>query len=178
MRIFALFVPACFTALMVVACNSDPTIPNDLVSEQPATSGTKPGRKDAGTAVPTPIPPGPSPTPPSDAGGMIPAPGTCGASAKQAACFTCCESANPKALPILDQAWGDCLCVAPGACKAACGASFCAGVTPTVGDACDTCVTANDQTCSQKADTACLASADCKPLFACADAANCSAKPK
>ena len=187
--VFVVSVCCAVTVVTLVACSAAP-IPDDLANNNDQSSTVvRPVRKtDAGTPTPAPTgttnpPPTPTPTPtPTDQdGGTTPVPtptGTCSASATQGACFTCCEKANPKALPILDQAFGQCACVSPGACANACSVSFCQGNPPPAGGSCDACLSANDPSCGQKADTACLANADCKPLFACDDASGCAAKPK
>ena len=93
------------------------------------------------------------------------------------ACFRCCETDNPTALPILQNEYGRCACSSPGVCAGVCAGSFCAGFDPFPGDACDACLAANDATCVARAETACSANPTCKPLLTCDQTAGCEAKP-
>lgn len=177
MRIPALMVLAPIATLVAcpLAACAHAVIPDEeLVNGQSKTAPKKTALKqDAGVVI---LPaPAPAPTGTPNSG---PAPIACAASVNGTACFTCCQAANPKALPVLHRAWDDCVCHSPGACATTCAATYCNGIAPTAGDACDTCLEANDPTCSQQAEGACKASLDCKPLLMCEDAAKCNTKPQ
>jgi len=164
------------TSVGLVACSAAPNIPQDLVTGEDRVEGAKDAGKKKKDAASSNEPNDPGPATPSDAG---PA-GTnaCGAETKQEACYVCCETANPKALPFLNNEFGKCACETPGACKAECATTFCAGKEPAQGDACDLCLTKNGPACVTQADTACEASADCKGLFQCDDDSKCETKAK
>lgn len=112
-----------------------------------------------------------APTPPG-----TPAPGTgqCGAQQSFDTCMQCCDQAAPGGFDVDAQAFGQCVCEAPGTCAAACGGSFCAGAQAT--PACEQCLEAATQ-CHTQAETVCNANAACNAAFACYDSSGCEAKP-
>lgn len=182
-NVFVLPVCVAFTAFVsLLACSS--AVPDQSLGgdDQDITQGTS--KKDAGTKKTDAgtggqqtgnNPPSGTPSGGGDASTGTGSQGTgaCAGNGNQETCYTCCEEKNPKALPILFQAFGDCACVTPGACKAACAQSFCAGKDPQPGDACDKCLTGQDMACGQQADKACEGNADCAPLFKCDDDSKC-----
>lgn len=179
---------AASAAALLLACAS-PNIPDDPLADPAATDPTPkktPAKKDAGSGTgtgsePTPAPTGGgTPPPPPNQADAAPPPAptnACAASATATACFSCCESANPTALPFLDNQWGKCLCQAPGACAFACAVEYCSGGPVKVGGSCDACLAANDGTCRTQAESACNADATCKNLFLCDSDSKCVTKP-
>lgn len=118
----------------------------------------------------------------SNTDGAEPAPtggGSCGASANIDACFQCCGQANPAAVEKLDTSWMACACAADK-CGTQCAPSVCAATPkdPAQGDACDTCLAAQDQACGQAASAACEADATCKKIFECEQTSKCDSKPE
>jgi hypothetical protein len=95
------------------------------------------------------------------------------------ACYECCGKANPAAVEKLEAGWMACACAADK-CGTQCAASVCAATPqdPAQGDACDTCLQAQDQTCGEATFTACEADANCKKLFDCEEASKCDSKPE
>jgi hypothetical protein len=175
------------TALML-AC-ATPNIPDDALGDEngtePPTKTTPPVKHDAGRGTrPEPTPdagttnpdpqPQPQPNPASDAGTTTNA---CATSATKATCYQCCETANPTALPFLDNEWGKCVCEVPGVCANACANSYCVGGAVAPGSNCDACLSANDQACGAQADNKCAADATCKKLFQCDSDSKCTTKP-
>ena len=108
-----------------------------------------------------------------------PSAGSCGSSAKMDACFQCCGQANPAAVEKLDSTWMACACAADK-CGTQCAQSVCAATPkdPAQGDACDTCLAAQDQACGQAAFSACEADATCKKIFECEETSKCDSKPE
>ena len=189
MRRSILVVSACvaFAAVAgLVACGS-PTVPDDglgggplIETKKEAGAGSRNARDSATGGKPSPTP---TSTPQGDAAaapGAVIGTGACASAGNQDTCYMCCATANPKALPVLDNAYGSCACETPGTCQTDCAASFCSatGPDPTPGDTCDTCLTAADTTCRAQVETACNASADCKPLVQCEDDAKCATRAK
>ena len=188
MRAAYYVLPAALLSLVVIAVGcSAPSVEGDPL---PIGSNTKSKKKGKGTndgeeAETTedgtePAPPStttPDPGSTTDAGGTTPPPPTttCATSTTQDACFTCCEQQHPQALPLLQQAFGNCACgTGAGNCAAECGASFCAGLAPSA--LCEQCLDASD-TCRLQADSACEQNPTCNALFQCDTASGCAAKP-
>lgn len=188
MRVHVL-VTSAILAAAAVACAvpnlPDDTLDGDQNGTEPAAKAS-PTKKDAGSTpssdgtgtgtspTPTPAPtPTPSPTPTP-----TPAPtNACAATSTKAACYDCCETANPTALDFLDDEWGKCACVSPGACANVCAAEYCGGLPTQVGGACDACLASRDQACSTQAETACSADATCAKLPTCDTTSACASKP-
>ena len=101
----------------------------------------------------------------------------CPSTTSQAACLKCCDDTNPKAVLFLNAQYETCACQSPGACATQCAASLCAGKTPQSGDACDTCLSGQQDTCGNQAADACAADATCAQILACSQDAQCLAKP-
>ncbi|MDB5218088.1 MAG: hypothetical protein JWO86_6015 [Myxococcaceae bacterium] len=183
------------TIASVVAC-ATPNIPEDLPSDDQS-SVTTPGTenktptgaytRDGGSTPATGggsgsgsgTTPAPAPTTTADASTPPPPVTTnaCASSANGNACYSCCETQVPNGVPFLDNAWGECQCVAPALCAQACANEYCAGNGVIPGGSCDNCLAATDQTCGNQADNACAADANCSKLFACATNSGCAAKP-
>jgi hypothetical protein len=165
---------ASFIALAAVACSSAPE--PSLSSDQKEVSGGKtPAKTPADNSPQTPNPVGtanPTPTDPA-----APA-GECAKKADGDACFDCCIAKSPDEYDKVNAVFDDCICVAPGACKADCADTYC-GADPSKQPtaACEACITANEATCGAKADTACEASAGCKAVEACGKT-ECAAFPE
>ena len=114
------------------------------------------------------------PTDPAPAGG-----GQCASQAKADACFDCCDPTQT-AFEAADQAFGDCICAA-AKCGTQCAQTACNAANPTEpaqGDACDTCIQANLDTCDDAAGTVCDADANCTKASECVEAAKCYDKPE
>jgi hypothetical protein len=161
----------------------DEAAADEQASTDPTPTKTTAPKRDAGSAQPSSgggsgsgAAPSPAPSGGPEAGTPAPT-NACGAAASQDACFQCCETANPNALPVLDQAWGDCQCDVPGTCAGVCGLQFCGGQPTTLGSSCDNCLAANDQSCGTKAETKCAADSKCKPYLTCTTDAKCASKP-
>lgn len=95
------------------------------------------------------------------------------------ACYECCGNANPAAVEKLDTSWTACACAADK-CGTQCAQSVC-GATPkdpAQGDACDTCLQAQGEACSQVAFNACQADATCKKVLECEESSKCDSKPE
>jgi hypothetical protein len=104
---------------------------------------------------------------------------TCGTKTTAKDCGECCYQNHQAGADAADQAWGDCICGAGGACATQCATSLCSqnGAEPKQGDACDTCLEGQAaKACDQTADTACKANADCVAFDACIAAAKCDEK--
>lgn len=98
----------------------------------------------------------------------------CSKEKTQKACFECCTAKAPGAVETYTNALTSCLCESPGTCKAACGATLCAGFKA---DAqCAECLRTNGTTCEDAAFSACEADSQCKAMLACSEEAGCSAK--
>lgn len=106
---------------------------------------------------------GSTPTPTDDAG--TPSGDGCDTKTGEA-CYTCCDTAYPNQADILDQAFGDCACQAPGVCRSQCGSTYCAGKAPST--ACETCLD-NATQCDTAAEKACNATAACTSFLGCVD---------
>jgi hypothetical protein len=188
MRATVLVASGAFAAMataFLLAC-ATPNLPADALDEEgngaqpPTTSG-----RDAGHSTPPPrmpdagTQPDPMPTPsPQPDAGTTPTPtNACAMSAGKSACYQCCETANPAALSFLDNEWGKCACEVPGVCANACANSYCAGLPVQQGSSCDSCLAANNQSCSTQAESKCNADATCKKLFQCDQDSSCTTKP-
>lgn len=179
--------------LAVVACSSSPEIPNDLPTGRPmrgsaptktsadAGSATKGGESEAeneGTPPPPPRDAGsttPTPTPTTDAGTGGTG-GACSGEASRQSCYHCCETTNPGALDVLDQAFGTCVCAAT-ICGNECGSTFCNGIEPAAGSLCDQCIGTYYGTCDDYAVAQCQKNATCAKMLACDTTSGCAAKP-
>lgn len=115
----------------------------------------------------------------TDSTDPAPSGGSCGSSANIEACFQCCGQAHPAAVEKLEETWMTCACAADK-CGTQCAQTVCAATPkdPAQGDACDTCLQAQDEACGQAAFTACESDAACKKLFECEEAAKCETKPE
>lgn len=144
-------------ALVLFACSSE--APSN--TQQPAKPGTTGNTSNTDSNEPAPTA------------------GSCGSAAKMDACFECCGNANPAAVQKLDTGWMACACAADK-CGTQCAQSVCAATPkdPAQGDACETCLQAQNQACGQAAVTACEADATCKKIFECEVAAKCESKPE
>src|SRR5438445_5222163 len=167
-----------FVAVAALVACSDPPIPSDLVDDQNTALPTRqpaPAKTDAGAAAgPAPAPAAQAPQ--GDAGASDGAAATgptgpCAGPGNKDKCWSCCEVLNPKALSFLDDQYGRCMCLAPGACAQVCAGSFCNGGAPSDGDPCDKCITANDGAYTAQAEAACALRSDCQPVLACYAAA-------
>lgn len=180
----ALAVPMAATSLACAVPNlpdEDPTADEQASTDPTPTKKTPTAKQDAGVpssgggsgsgAAPSPAPSGVP-----EAGAPAPT-NTCATASTQDACFRCCDVANPNAMPVLDQGWGDCQCAAPGTCASVCATQFCGGQPTMVGGSCDNCLAANDATCRTKAETKCAADPKCKPYLTCTTDAKCASKP-
>ncbi len=184
MRVALFVLPAALLSLVVVGAGcSTPSVEGDPLSVGPSSkSKTKKGNTtDAGAVEPDTTAQEPTTTPDADStgteadAGAPPATGACAGSATADACFTCCEQQAPQGLPILQQAFGNCVCgTGTGNCAAECGGSFCAGAPPSA--LCEKCLDAAN-TCRLQADTACEQTPACNALFQCDDASKCASKP-
>lgn len=114
-----------------------------------------------------------APATPGTPGTPAPGTGQCAASAGAEQCFQCCDAAFPGGLDVDAQAYGQCVCEAPGVCAQQCATSYCAGQQPTA--ACEQCLNAATQ-CEQAAETACNANANCKGAFTCIESSGCEQK--
>lgn len=148
----------------------------------PGTTGTGTGGKPKTSPSGTSTPPSSSkdggapsnPTPSSPGGGDAgTAAGMCASSSNQDTCAQCCDPNG--ATGAADQAFGDCVCQAPGTCKTECGNTFCAGQAPSA--ACSTCLDAAQQ-CEQVAQTACDGNAACAAASKCMSDSRCAQKPQ
>lgn len=165
---------ASFVAVAAVACSA-PAGPSLSSDQKDVTGGKTPTKTPAGNTPTTPAPVSPTNPTPTD-------PATPGAAcAKKAdgnACFDCCIAKSPDEWDKSNVVYDDCLCVAPGACKADCADSYCGADPKKVPSAaCETCLTANDAACGAKADTACEESAGCKSVQECGKT-ECAAFPQ
>lgn len=196
-RVFLLsggLVASCAVAMLACAT---PNIPeDDLESDQnvtvPTRNPTTALKHDAGSTTSGDTPPstptpsaGTSPSTPqtpaqADGGPVVTAPATnaCASSANQDTCYSCCETANPKGLPFIDNEWGKCACVSPGVCGSVCANQYCGGQPTYQGTSCDACLSQNDDSCETQAETVCATNADCKPLLTCIDDSKCATKPQ
>lgn len=97
-----------------------------------------------------------------------PSTGACGTKGTFDACFDCCYAKNPAEYDKSEVVFGDCICVAPGACKADCADTFC-GTDPSKmpSAACEACLNTNGKACDDKAGTACSTSAGCTEVDDC-----------
>jgi hypothetical protein len=184
---FALAVP---TAASSLACAVPDLPPEDTSADDQAGIGTDtaptktPPKRSTGTTPPSGgsgglgTTPAPTPAPASSADASAPPPAnSCATAANQDACFRCCDVANPNAMPLLDNAWGDCQCGVPGMCASVCASQYCGGQPTMVGGSCDNCLAANDVSCRTKAETKCAADSTCKPYLTCTNDAKCGSKP-
>ncbi len=126
---------------------------------------------DAGVLTPPPPPPF------QDAG--VPSNGSvCGASSTSAACFSCCEAANPSGVDVYIQALGVCACESPGVCAGVCAFSFCSGLGVSAGSSCAACLESSETgTCSPASLRACTTSTSCNAWLSCHSASGCASKP-
>lgn len=114
--------------------------------------------------------------PPVDSGTPPPTGPVCSDKTSAGACFQCCEQQHPAGLRPWNQYFGQCACESPAICANACATTYCSGIAPAIGSACDNCL-ASATTCFQQADQRCLADATCAPLVQCDRAAKCASKP-
>ena len=152
----------------IVACSAAPAPAPSDDSEPAAKKTTKPDTS-SDTNPTTPTPTADAATPTADA---------CGTKTTFDACFDCCYAKNPTEYDKSEVVYQDCICVAPGACKADCADTFC-GSDPSKmpSAACETCLSTTGKACDDKAGTACSASAGCKEVDDCI-ASQCAALDK
>lgn len=163
----------------LVACSQPPPIPDDSGDSQDnASTSKKAPKKSDKPADGSNLSDGdPFGDDSSDPGTPNPkTPTDCSKAASQDACFSCCETKNPKAVKLLNAAYADCACKSPGACATQCAQSACVGKTPQTGDACDTCLGDQQATCGDQAATKCSADTSCSALFQCNSDAGCFEK--
>ena len=142
----------------IFACSAAPAPAPSDDSAPAAKKTTKPDTSN--DADPT------TPTPAADA--ATPPAGACGTKGTFDMCFDCCYAKNPTEYDKSEVVFDDCICVAPGACKADCADTFC-GTDPSKmpSAACEACLNTNGQACDDKAGAACSASAGCKEVDDC-----------
>lgn len=149
--------------------DTSPTTPSKSSPSGSSSSGSTSSGSSSGS-------PAPSPDGGPTASGNDAA---CGAKTTAKDCGECCYQNHQAGADAADQAWGDCICGAGGACATQCATSLCSqnGSEPKQGDACDTCLQGQAaQACDTTADTACKANADCVAFDACLTAAKCDDK--
>ena len=151
--------------------DTSPTTPSkNNASSSSGSTGSSSGGSSSGAPSPDGGPTS-NPTTGNDA--------ACAAKTTAQDCGECCYQNHQAGADAADQAWGDCICGAGGACATECAATVCSqnGGMPKQGDACDTCLQgATAQACETKADTACKANAECVAFDACLASAKCDDK--
>lgn len=152
---------ATFAAIAAAACSSaapDSGLPTS--EDKPAPSkAAAPASGDDRTQADS------SPTLPSAPTGGADA---CGTKATSQECGDCCIAKKPGAWDAAEEVYFGCIC-ADTTCKTACAESLCAATANETAPnaACETCLTAQEPACEQKAVAACDANADCKEVDAC-----------
>jgi len=171
-----------FVASIVACSGADSTGPTVGGSPAKDTSPTTPSKNNTSSSSGSTSSSSGSPasTPSPDAGPTATGnDSACGAKTTAQDCGECCYQNHQAGADAADEAWGDCICGASGACATQCATSLCSqnGGEPKQGDACDTCLQgAAAKACDQTADTACKANADCVAFDACIAAAKCDEK--
>ena len=93
----------------------------------------------------------------------------CGAKTTQTDCQQCCLGIHKAGYSVYDVALKGCACGSTGACASECATEYCAGTSPTMGDACYTCINnslaPSTGACYGAVGTACTADTDCTDLF-------------